>query len=184
MLPKFEISVWCMLRNTLLKLRSLNFQDSLLGGLDSRAEPGRGPAELVLYYKDKDGMLPKLDISVSLSFCNIFLKSCPLNFQDSLLCRVDSNAGPGRGPAECVLYTKNKDGVLPKFESSVFCILCNTFLKLCSLNFQDPLLRGLDPRAGPGRGPAELVYYHKNKDGMLPKLEISVTHIFCNTFLK
>ena len=108
----------------------------------------------------------------------------PPKLQDSLLRGMDSHAGPGRGPAELVLYSKNTDGVLAKFGISGCCISCNTFLKLRSLNFQDSLLCGLDSCAGPGRGPAELVFYYKNKDGMLPKLEISVTHIFCNTFLK
>ena len=159
MLPKFEISVWCMLRNTLLKLRSLNFQDFLLGGLDSRAEPGRGPAEFVLYYGDKDGMLPKLDISVSLSFCNIFLKSCPLNFKIpsyvEWILMLDLAAGRRN-----VFYTlKTRTECCPNLKVHFFCILCNTFLKLRSLNFQDSFLRGLDSHAGPGRGPAELVYY-------------------------
>ena len=103
------------------------------------------------------------------------MKLRSLNFQDSLLRGLDSHAGPGRGPAELVYYHKNKDGMLPKFGISVWCMLRNTLLKLRSLNFQDFLLGGLDSRAEPGRGPAELVLYYKDKDGMLPKLDISVS---------
>ena len=158
----------------------INFQNSLLCRVDSNAGPGRGPAECVLYSKNKDGVLPFF-FCIS---CNTFLKLRSLNFQDSLLRGLDPRAGPGRGPAELVYYHKNKDGMLPKFEISVWCMLRNTLLKLRSLNFQDSLLGGLDSRAEPGRGPAELVLYYKDKDGMLPKLDISVSLSFCNIFLK